>query len=39
MYNTWAEAEAASINYYDNRAALAIVRVERVNGVWIIQNT
>jgi hypothetical protein len=39
MYNTFGEAQAASINYYSNRAALAIVRVERTSGVWLINDT
>jgi len=39
MYNTFATAQAASINYYSNRAALAIVRVERGGGVWLINDT
>jgi len=38
MYDTFAEAQAASINYYTNRAALAIVRVLKTNGVWLIDN-
>jgi hypothetical protein len=39
MYDTFAEAQAASINYYSTRAALAIVRVERFSGVWLINDT
>jgi len=39
MYQTWNEAQAASITYYDNRAALAIVKVEKVGGSWIVQTT